>query len=86
MVVMVVLVVMVVVEVINGRPGLCKNKNLFNGHSKYPGDIMRQFQRWIVFILFKKNNGLSSHVHFPGQIVLCKIMTRPEFPDTVSHF
>jgi len=69
----------------SGDPYSIKNKHLLNGNAKNPGNIVSQFQRRIVFVLFQEDYGFPSYIHFFSQIILGKVKFSPEFLNPVNH-
>ena len=65
---------------------LFKKKDFFDFCFKHPCYFMSQFQRGVIFILFKKDNCFPSHINLFCQILLCEVKSGPVFLDSVIHF
>ena len=73
-----------------GERGILKNdlqglvveqENILNTFPESFCDIMRQFKRWIVFPLLQENNRFPPYPYLPGELILRKPESCPEFLD-----
>lgn len=65
---------------------LFKKKDFFDFCFKHLRYVMCKFQRGVVFILFKKDNCLTSHINLFCKILLCEVESCPVFLYPVIHF